>query len=305
MRVAVTGSHGLIGRHLIPALKAAGHGVVLVVRPPATAGSEAVSWDPATGRLAPGDLAGLDAVVHLAGVGIAARRWNAGHKQALLDSRLRGTALLASTLAALAPGGGPAVWLSASAVGFYGDRGDEELTESSRSGSGFLADLCRRWEEATGPAAEAGVRTVLLRTGLVQSADGGALRVAAPVFRLGVGGRFGSGRQWWSWVSIEDEVGAILHALAETAVAGPVNLTAPEPVTNAEYTATLARVLGRPALLAVPAAALEVGLGREMAGELLLASQRARSTVLERTGYRWRHPALEGALRSLLRRPAA
>jgi uncharacterized protein (TIGR01777 family) len=306
MKIAVTGSHGLLARHLIPRLRGRGDVIVPVVR--AGAGSDdgagsgngagTISWDPAAGVADPADFDDVDAVIHLAGVGIAARRWNDAHKQAVLDSRVKGTVLLARTLAALE--GGPRTLLSASAIGYYGDRDDELLTEASPSGSGFLAEVCRRWEDATVPAAQAGIRVVALRTGLVQATDGGALATSLPVFKLALGARFGRGRQWWSWIAIDDEVGAIVHALDNETISGPLNLVAPAPVTNAEYTATLARVLRRPAVLSVPQLALKALLGPEMASELLLASQRVAPSVLERTGYQWRHRTLEPALRALL-----
>ncbi len=299
MRVAVTGSHGLIASHLVPALRARGDEVVRVVRGDGEAGPT-VRWDPAAGTIDAGALEGCDAVIHLAGVGIAARRWNAEHKRAVIESREGPTALLARTVAAMARP--PRVVASASAIGFYGDRDDELLSEDSPSGSGFLADVCRRWEAAAAPVAEAGVRLVTLRTGIVQAAEGGALHTQLPIFNLGGGARFGRGRQWVSWISIDDEVGGILHAVDTHAVAGPVNLTAPTPVTNAAYTATLGRVLGRPAFLAVPPVAVKAVLGAEMASEMLLVSQRVRPGVLEGTGYAWRHPELEPALRAVLGR---
>lgn len=298
MKVAVTGSHGLIGRSLLGELRRAGHDVVRLVRSPE--GDAALVWDPDAGTLDAGRLAGVEAVVHLAGVGIGDRRWSPAHKQAVLDSRTRGTTLVAETVAGLDPR--PRVLLSASAIGFYGDRDDELLGETSTSGSGFLADVCRRWEQATASAEAAGVRTVHLRTGIVQSRDGGALAKQLPVFRLGLGGRLGRGRQWVSWISLADEVAAIIHLLDAEGVNGPVNLVGPAPVTNAEYTKTLARVLGRPALLTVPAPALELALGSEMARELLLASQRVDAGALTRSGFEWRHPSLEEALRAELDR---
>ncbi len=299
MRVSVTGSHGLIARHLIPSLQRAGHQVVPVVR--GAPGPGQVSWDPEVGSLDPAAVE-VDAVVHLAGVPLAGRRWNAAHKRAILDSRVQGTTLMAQRIAGATRGARPGVLISASAVGVYGDRGDETLTEGSRPGDGFLAGVCRQWEEATAAAAAAGVRTVLLRTGIVQAADGGALKAQLPLFRAGLGARLGSGRQWVSWVSVDDEVGAIVHALGDDGLEGPVNVVAPAPVTNAAYTRSLARALDRPAVLAVPAAALRLALGAEMAGEMLLASQRVVPEALARRGYAWRHPDLERALRDLLGR---
>lgn len=299
MRIAVTGSHGLIGSSLVPALEASGHAVLRVVRGEALP-EGAIPWAPEEGRIDGAALEGVDAVVHLAGVGIAARRWTRSHRQAVLDSRVQGTTLLARTLAQMDRP--PRVLVSASAVGFYGDRDDEVLGESSPSGSGFLAWVCREWEAATRVAEDAGIRTVHLRTGIVLSARGGALKAQLPVFRLGLGGRLGRGTQWLSWIHLDDEVGAIGHVLADSAVSGPVNLVAPNPVTNADFTAGLARTLRRPAVLAVPAPALELALGPQMARELLLASQRAEPGVLISTGYRFAHLHLEEALADALGR---
>ncbi len=299
MKVAVTGSHGMIGRRLLGELRSAGHEAVRVVRGDA-AGEAAARWDPDAGTIDVTRLAGVDAAVNLAGVGIFDHRWTPAHKAAVTESRVRATTLLAGTLAAMQPR--PATLLSASAIGLYGDGGDELLSEASPSGAGFLADVCRRWEAATAPAEAAGIRVAHLRSGIVQSRDGGALAKQLPLFRAGLGGRLGSGRQWLSWISLADEVAAILHALGDERVSGPVNLVAPEPVTNAELTATLAAVLGRPARLAVPRVALEVALGREMAREMLLVSQRVEPAVLGRTGFAWRHPRLDEALRAELGR---
>ena len=297
MRVAITGSHGLIARHLIPALERSGHQVLAIVR--GNPGVGEVHWDPATGDLDPTAVE-VDAVIHLAGAGIASRRWNAAHKRAVLDSRRKGTTLLAERLAESTAK--PAVLVSASAIGLYGDRGEEDLTESSPPGQGYLAEVCRQWEDSSAPARDAGIRTVLLRTGIVQAGDGGALKSQLPLFKAGLGGRLGNGRQWTSWISIDDEVGAILHALADERLVGPVNLAAPGTVRNATYTRVLGAVLGRPTVMAVPAPALRIALGREMADEMLLASQKVIPAVLEATGYDWRQPALEPALRAILDR---
>jgi uncharacterized protein (TIGR01777 family) len=298
VKIAVTGSHGLVGGRLIPALVAAGHEVTQVVRR-ADPGPGEASWDPAGGTIDRAALAGTDAVVHLAGVGIGDRRWNEDHKRAVLDSRVRGTDLIARTVAELDPP--PRVLLSASAIGYYGDRDDELLTESSPSGTGFLAEVCRQWEAAARPAAEAGVRTVLLRTGIVQAREGGALARQVPIFRAGLGARFGPGRQWVSWIGLDDEVGAIL-ALLDDDVSGPVNLVGPEPVTNAEYTATLNRLLHRPGAPPAPRFAVKLLLGAEMASEMLLASQRVDAGVLSAKGFTWRQPTLESVLRAELAR---
>jgi uncharacterized protein len=295
MKVAVTGTHGLVARHLLPHLRADGHEVVALVRGPAGPGE--VSWDPATAALDPADLAGIDAAIHLAGVGIFGR-WTPAHKQAVLDSRVRGTTLLAERIASLDRR--PAVLLSASAVGWYGDRGPEILDETSRPGSGFLAQVCRSWEAATAPAADAGIRTVNLRSGIVLAGDGGSLKAQLPLFRLGLGGRLGDGEQWTSWISAADEVGAILHALASHDLRGPVNLTAPGPVTNRAFTRALAGAVHRPAGLAVPGFALKAVLGPQMATEMLLAGQRVLPRALEASGYVFAHPDIEAGLASAL-----
>jgi len=296
MKIAVTGSTGLIGSALCRRL-AADHTVIPVVR--GAAGDGQISWDPMAGRLDPADFEGVDAVVHLAGAGLADKRWTASRKQALVDSRVQGTGLLARTLAALDRR--PEVLLSASAVGYYGNRGDEELTEASSPGDGFLAELCQRWEQATAPAEEAGIRVLHLRTGIVLSKEGGALAKQLPLFRFGLGGRLGSGRQFMSWVTLEDEVDAIRFALDTPTLRGAANLTAPRPVTNAELTATLGRVLHRPAVLPVPALALRLVLGPELADEAILAGQRVLPRALLDAGYQFAQPELEGALRSLQR----
>jgi uncharacterized protein (TIGR01777 family) len=237
--------------------------------------------------------------VHLAGVGIADKRWSAAQKRAILDSRTQGTSLIARTLAGLSRP--PAVLVSASAIGYYGDRDDEELTEASGPGTGFLADVCVQWEAATAPAGDAGVRVAMIRTGIVLSADGGALAKQLPLFRLGLGGPFGSGRQYQSWIALEDEVAAIVHLLGAD-VAGPFNLTAPNPVTSAEFAGTLGRVLHRPAVLRVPRFGPALLLGGELAENLLYSSQRVLPRALESSGYRFAHPELEPYLRHLVGR---
>jgi uncharacterized protein (TIGR01777 family) len=297
VRVVVTGSSGLIGSALVSSLEADGHTLVRLVRRRPMAPGEA-QWDPGGGAIDVSALEGADAVVNLAGAGIGDRRWSAQRKRAIVDSRVRGTTLLSEAVARLdAP---PAVMVSGSAIGYYGDRGDEELTEESGPGGGFLADVVQRWEEATKAAEAAGTRVVHLRSGIVLGARGGALGRMLPVFRLGLGGRLGSGRQWWSWITLADEVGVIRHALTTGALRGPVNATAPEPVTNAEFTRALGRVLGRPAVVAVPALALTAVLGREMAEETVLASQRALPARALATGYRFAHGDVEGGLRAVV-----
>jgi uncharacterized protein len=294
MKIAITGASGLIGRALAPALQDDGHTVVRMVRRPAR-GADEVAWDPGSRTLEPAALAGVDAVVHLAGAGIGARRWTAGYQRTLLDSRVGGTTTLASAITACA-GEAPRIWLSASAVGYYGDTGDRIVDEASPAGTGFLAHLCEAWEEATGPAAEAGVRVCLLGSGLVLSPKGGLLGRTRPMFKLGLGGRLGSGRQYQSWISLHDEIAAIRYLLAADDIAGPVNLTGPEPVTNAEFTRTLGRLLGRPTVAAVPGFALRAALGA-FADEGVLTGQRVAPRVLTDHGFTHTHPDLESALR--------
>ena len=291
MRVAVTGSTGFLGSRLVASLTADGHEVVPVRRP--------ATWDPEAGTIDAAALEGLDAVVHLAGEGIAERRWSDEQKRRILDSRRKGTALLAETLAGLTSK--PKVLLSGSAMGIYGDRGDELLTESSPLGDGFLPDVCRAWEGAAQPAVDAGIRTSFLRTGLVLDPKGGALARMLPLFKLGVGGRMGNGRQWWAWISIDDWVGAT-RFLLDAEVAGPVNLTGPEPVTNAQFTKALAGVLHRPAALPVPAFGPKLLLGGELAENLLFTSLRVVPEVLEQGGFAFRHRDVTAALRGVLGR---
>jgi len=298
VRVVVSGSHGLIGSALVPALAAGGHSVLRLVRD--RPGPDDVSWDPQAGELDTTAMAGADAVVHLAGAGLADKRWTPTQRRVVIESRTRPTSLLATRLAAMDDG--PRLLLSASAIGYYGDRGEEVLTEQSSAGTGFLADLCQAWEAATAPAEQAGVRVIHLRTGIVQSPAGGALGRQLPLFKLGLGAKLGSGRQWTSWISLDDEVGAILHALRSEELRGPLNLTSPAPVTNAEYTRTLARVLHRPALFSVPGFGLELVLGRDLAREALLGGQRVLPGRLSETGYTWRDPDLDSALGRLLNR---
>jgi uncharacterized protein (TIGR01777 family) len=300
MRVAVTGSHGLIGSALLPALEAAGHEVRRVVRS-AQAGPGAIAWNPEAGTIDRAALEGTDAMVHLAGAGIADHRWTERYKAQIRESRTGPTRLVASALASLDRR--PAVLLSGSAIGWYGPRGDEVLDEASARGQGFLSGVTQAWEDATAPAEQAGIRTVHLRTGVVLSPKGGALAAQLPLFRFGLGGRMGSGAQWVSWISLDDEVAAIVYLLGAS-VRGPVNLTAPRPVVGAEFATTLGRVLGRPAGLPAPSFALRLGLGRELADTLLLSGQRVQPTVLLERGFAFRHPELGAALRSLLASPS-
>lgn len=297
MRVVVTGASGLVGSALVAALERRGDQAVRLVRR-AARGDDERQWDPAAGRLDPDALHGADAVVHLAGAGIGDQRWTGHRKAEIRDSRIRGTSLLAEAIAG-APTPVP-LWVSGSALGWYGDRGDDELDERSGPGSDFLADLCRDWEAATVPAAEAGTRVALLRTGIVLSPHGGVLARQLPIFRLGLGGRLGDGHQWVSWITLADEVGAILHAIDDVGMAGPFNATAPNPVTNAELTRALAGAVHRPALLPIPRLALQLALGRELTDVALLASQRVRPTQLLDHGFRFAHPDLGPALQALL-----
>ncbi len=296
MRIAITGASGLIGTALRAELASAGHTPVPVVRHAPT--SDEIGWSPAECRLDPADLSGIDAVVHLAGAGIGDHRWTDDYKRELVESRTRGTALLSEAIAASADG--PRVLLSGSAIGYYGARGSEELDESSAPGEGFLADLCVKWEEATGVAAAAGVRVAFLRTGIVLSPHGGALKKQLPLFKLGLGGKMAGGDQWQSWISIDDEVAAIVHLLTADH-AGPVNLTAPHPVTNAEFADTLGSVLSRPTFLPIPKFGPKLVLGGELAENLLFTGQRVLPRVLlDDEGFSFEHPDLDTALRSLL-----
>lgn len=301
MRVAVTGSTGFVGRALLRGLLTAGHEPVRVVRSAPSDSIESVTWDPEQGRLDPGDLSGIDAVIHLAGESIGRRRWSEAQKRRIRDSRTGSTALLAETMAAMPDR--PGVLISASAVGFYGSRGDEVLDETSAPGDDFLASVCRDWEAAADPARAAGIRVVHPRIGVVLGPSGGALGNLLPLFRLGLGGRIGDGRQWVSWITLPDLAAALVWLLGAD-VEGPANLTAPAPVTNLELTRTLGRVLRRPARLPAPKPALWARLGRELAEALLYSSTRALPEVLKRQGFAFAHPELEPALRAVLQRPS-
>jgi hypothetical protein len=257
-----------------------------------------VSWDPAAATIDAAGLEAHDAVVHLAGVGIGDHRWTESYKTQIRDSRVRVTTTLVRALAALDRR--PRVLVSGSAVGYYGDRGSAELTESSSAGAGFLSDVVQRWEAAAAPAADAGIRVATVRSGIVMTSRGGALKKQLLPFKLGVGGRIGSGAQYLSWVSLDDEIGGIRHVLANESIRGPVNLTAPNPVTNAEFTKTLGGVLGRPTFIPVPALPLEAVLGRQLVREMLLAGQRVIPAVLQAHGYEFSHPTLDVALRAAL-----
>jgi hypothetical protein len=292
--IAVTGSHGLIGAALIRSLEADGHHVRRVVR--SNAGPGDVAWDIDAGAIDAAALAGVEAVVHLAGEGIGAHRWTDEQKRRILESRSKGTALLAGALAAMTPP--PSVLVSASAVGFYGDRGDEILTEDSGSGTGFLVEVCQAWEGATAVAANAGIRVAISRMGIVLDAKGGALAKLLPLFKLGLGGRMGSGRQWWSWIAIDDAVGA-LRWLLDHDVHGAANLTSPEPVTNATFAKALGRALHRPSFLPTPKLGPALVVGREAAAELF-GSQRAVPATLQSAGYQFHYPMLDPALAAVV-----
>lgn len=291
--VAITGASGLIGHALQARLRLDGKRVRCLTRSARSDRADDIVWDPMRGKLDPRDLEGAEAVVHLAGEPIA-QRWTGARREAIRESRVRGTELLARAIVALDVK--PKVFLSGSAVGYYGDRGDEAVDEESAPGTDFLAGVARDWEHATAAANDAGVRVVLLRTGVVLSPHGGMLERLLPPFRLGVGGPIGSGRQWISWIALDDYLRAVEHAMATTALHGPVNLVAPNPVTNAEFAATLGRVLGRPALVPVPSFALELLYG-EMARATILAGQRVMPKVLLRNGFHFAHPTLDEALR--------
>ena len=298
MRVAVSGSTGLVGSEVVASLSAAGHEVVRLVRRAPAPGERAVRWDPEKGEADAAGLEGLDAVVHLAGENIASGRWNAARKAAIRDSRVNGTRLLCEALAGLVRP--PKTLVCASAIGIYGDRGEDAITEESPPAAGFLPEVCREWEAAAAPAAEKGIRVVHLRIGMVLSPNGGALSRMLPLFRAGFGGVIGSGRQYVSWIALDDLPLIILHALQRGDLSGPVNAVAPRPVTNREFTEALGKALSRPTPLPVPAFALRFAVGGEMADALLLASARVIPGRLEETGYRFRFPELPAALRHLL-----
>lgn len=295
MRLAITGSSGLIGQALLPALKAEGHEPIALVRRPPNTGE--VQWDPAIGRLDSRDLAGIEGAINLAGENIATR-WTDESKRRIRESRINATTLLAETMAALVPR--PRVLISVSAVGYYGDRGDEELTEESSAGRGFLPSLARDWEASAQAAHAAGIRVVHPRMGIVLSAKGGALGKMLPPFKLGVGGRLGSGRQWMSWMAIEDVVAAMLYLLNDDSLRGAVNFTAPAPVRNSEFTRQLGKALHRPTIFPVPTTALQVLYGKEMPEEALLASARVVPRRLLDARFQFQFPEIAAAFRHIL-----
>ncbi len=297
MKVLVTGASGFIGSSLVPFLAGEGHFVVRLVRTAPAPGHSEVSWDPARGTIDLDALEGLDAAIHLAGASIAASPWTPEVKRRIRESRVGGTRLLCESFARLDRP--PGTLVCASAVGYYGDGGHAVLREDSPPGTGFLAQVCREWEAASEAAERKGIRVVRLRIGMVLSPKGGALAQMLPIFRAGLGGRVGSGNQYVSWIALDDLAGAVDHALRTGSVEGPVNAVAPNPVTNRELAKTLGRVLGRPSALPAPAFAVRLVLG-EMADELLLASSRVEPDRLLLSGYKFRYPELEGALRHLL-----
>jgi uncharacterized protein (TIGR01777 family) len=302
-RFVVSGASGLLGSNLCAVLSTGGHVPIALVRESSRAPSTAagsVIWDPMSGAIDAERLEGADCVVHLAGESIASGRWSDDRRKSIRDSRVAGTRLLAETLASLSDP--PETLICASATGWYGDRGDEPLTEQAESGAGFLADVCRDWEAAADPAREAGIRVVHLRFGMILWPSGGALKQMLPLFRAGAGGRIGSGRQFWSWISLDDAIGATLHAAASGALVGPVNVVSPGPVRNRTFVAVLGSVLNRPAVVPAPASVLRMTMGR-MADELLLSSARVIPERLEGTGYEFQDPELEPALRHMLGRP--
>ncbi len=297
MNILITGSSGLLGSALVASLTAAGHRVTRLVRTERGRNAGDVYWNAEAGTLDLAGLEGIEAAVHLAGETIS-ERWTAEKKARILESRVASTRLLCERLGEMKRP--PKVLVSASAIGYYGDRGGELLDEQSTSGSGFLADVCRQWEASTGPAEAVGIRTVRLRTGVVLSASGGALAKMLPPFRMGVGGKLGAGDQYMSWIAIDDWIGIVQHALASDTLTGPVNAVAPNPVTNLEFTKTLGKILRRPTIFPVPAFAVRLLFG-EMGQELLLGSARVAPRKLIETGYKFRYTALEAALRAVLK----
>ena len=295
-RILLSGASGPIGAALLPSLQAQGFAVTRLVRSSAS-GSDQIVWDPSR-PLSPEIVSGFHAIIHLAGESIVGR-WTDAKKRRILESRAQGTGHLAEAAAKASQP--PRAFISASAIGFYGNRGNEILREDSLSGEGFAAEICRQWEAATQPAAQAGIRTAQMRIGVVMSADGGALPAMLTPFRMGLGGRLGNGRQWWTWVSVRDVVGAIQHVLNHETLSGPVNTVAPNPVTNAEFTRILASALNRPAIFPMPAFAVGLIFG-EMGEDLFLGSQRVEPAKLAGTGYQFQHPDLKNALKEILQR---
>ena len=304
MRVLISGASGLIGTALAKSLRSRGDEVVSLVRPQGhEVGGATVEWDPSAGqidRTALDAIGPLGAVVHLAGAGIADKRWSQERRDEIMESRRASTSLLAASLGDLAER--PLALISGSAIGIYGNRGDEIITEESSLGEDFLAEVCREWEAAAAPAIDAGIRTAFIRTGIVLATEGGALAKQLPLFKAGLGGKLGPGSQWLSWITLDDEVAAILHLIDTTSLEGAFNLTAPDPVTNAHFTTALGHLLHRPTFLSVPAFALRAALGAQLVDDALLASQRVHPSRLEASGFVFGSPVIDGALKEVLGR---
>ena len=299
MKILVSGSHGLVGKAAIKSLTNDGHEVVRLVRHQPIVGDPEIWWDPSEGRIDRERLEGHEVVVHLAGESIASGRWSSEKKRSILESRVKGTLLLSEALARLSRP--PSVFLSASAIGYYGDRDDELLTEQSAPGNDFLAKVCMEWEGATTAASEKGIRTVHTRFGIILDDKGGALGKMLTPFRMGIGGRVGSGKQWMSWIALDDVVNGLKFLMGETSTRGPVNFVAPNPVTNAEFTKTLGRALSRPTIFPIPEFGARLAFG-EMADALLLSSQRVEPSVLRSKGFEFKWSMLESAFRDILAR---
>lgn len=297
MRILIAGASGLVGSALVPKLKAEGPEVTRLVR--SAAGSGEIEWHPDRGSIDAAALEGFDAIINLAGDGIADGRWTEEKKRRILDSRVNGTRLLSETMASLSLK--PATFINASAIGFYGNRGDELVDEESGPGEGFLAKVCREWEAATAPAEKAGIRVVKLRFGVILTKDGGIMGSMLRPFKLGLGGKVGAGKQVISWVAMDDVVAAISFILYHQTLRGPINVVAPQPVTNEEFTKTLGRVLSRPTFMAMPAFAARLAFG-EMADEMMLSSTRVAGKVLSDAGFKFQYPEIEGAVRAMLAR---
>ena len=295
MKILVSGSHGLVGKALTTSLVNAGHEIVSLVRQ--SANDSEIEWHPNQGKINGQQLEGFDVVVHLAGESIASGRWTEEKKSKIRESRVKGTELLSSALARLSQP--PSTFISASAIGFYGSRGDELLTEESAPGDGFLPEVCVAWEKATGQAEAKGIRTIHPRFGIILDEKGGALERMLTPFRMGVGGKVGNGKQWMSWIALEDVINALRFLIDEPGSEGPVNFTAPRPVTNADFTEALGSVLSRPTLFSVPAFAARLAFG-EMADELLLSSAKVEPERLKESGYQFKHPELSSALKTIL-----
>ena len=295
MKILVSGSHGLVGKALTTSLVNAGHEIVSLVRQ--SANDSEIEWHPNQGKINGEQLEGFDVVVHLAGESIASGRWTEEKKRKIRESRVKGTELLSSALARLSQP--PSTFISASAIGFYGSRGDELLTEESAPGDGFLPEVCVAWEKATGQAEAKGIRTIHPRFGIILDEKGGALERMLTPFRMGVGGKVGNGKQWMSWIALEDVINALRFLIDEPGSEGPVNFTAPRPVTNADFTEALGSVLSRPTLFSVPAFAARLAFG-EMADELLLSSAKVEPERLKESGYQFKHPELSSALKAIL-----